>query len=272
MTMQITVKLSTAGFTKVKTPYIKTPDNLWTKPKKVYVKINPSVWAEVWPGIYYYTHGGLAYNMNMHAAFGYPSDPATYVFTNNGTIGSLSTDVASLVTGGFPAGSTVILVNNGRIQGMGGAGAEFNGDTSFIPAGYGGPALDCNVGIEIQNYAQIWGGGGGAGAAAEYGGSNDNNAPGGGGAGIQPGATNRGGWRPGYFYAATEASDTAGGISPEWPGNGIGGGPGEPGGEFTADVGSSSNYHAPPAPAGASIRYAGNARITVYGDIRGPLQ
>jgi len=270
MAMQIAVKLDNGGYTKIKTPYVKLSSTNWVKAQKVYAKVNATTWAEVWPGIYFYTHVGLGYNMSIYNAFGSPTAPATYLFTNNGTIGSNSVDVAALVVGAFPAGSKVILVNNGRIQGMGGAGGEFNGDQTEIPAGAGGPALDCDWGVEIQNNAQIWGGGGGGGAAGEWGGSNDNSAPGGAGAGNQPGIANRGAWRPGYYYPADAASDTAGGVNPSWLGHGAGGGPGEPGQAFTTGIGSSTNLQLPPAGAGAAIRYTGNASITVWGDIRGP--
>lgn len=289
MTMQIAVKLTDAGFTKIKTPFIMVNPGVWTKPKKVYVKTTPTGWSEVWPGIYYYTHTGTGYNLNMHAAFGYPADPATYIYTNNGTIASSDSGAPALVTGNFPAGSKVILVNNGWIVGCGGQGAVLDGNRNATPATAGGPALDAYVGLEVQNNGLIAGGGGGGGtgssAQMKSGGNNYpwvNGGNGGNGAGFWTGRT-------GGAYGLRMANLSTSPNPPEDPANpiqdgvtdgasgagGEGGDWGQPGRAgypawawtLTGEVGMTGG-----ASPGASVRYSGNVSFTVYGDIRGPLQ
>lgn len=288
MTMQITVKLSEAGFTKVKTPFVKLDPGGWSKPKKVYVKTTPTGWSEVWPGIYYYTHTGTGYNMSMHAAFGYPSSPATYIFTNNGNILSDNTAFAALVSGSFPAGSKVILVNNGVIGGKGGFGAVMDANHSSSAATAGGPALDANVVLELQNNGLVAGGGGGGGAgssvAMKSDGDNDNWVNGGsGGNGQGPSAATAGQYGLRLSNQTTSpnppedppipiddgvmvGASGAGGEGGTW---GVAGRVGYPHWSF-GDQGSVAATAG--GSAGPSIRGSGNVSYAPYGDIRGPLQ
>jgi hypothetical protein len=123
MTQKIAVKLSPGVFTPVKTPFIKLGDNNWYKAKRVMVKVDASTWKEVWPGAQIYTHVGYGYNMNIAACFGYPQSPSNFIFINNGKIGGTPGNFA-LRTGGFPAGSTLTIINNGYIEGAGGKGGN----------------------------------------------------------------------------------------------------------------------------------------------------
>ena len=80
-------------------------------------------------------------------------------------IGSASTASYAFDTGsGFPAGSTLALVNNGSIVGARGAGG-IGGDVSSSArnGGSGGPALRAQSLLEITNRGVIGGGGGGGG-------------------------------------------------------------------------------------------------------------
>ena len=71
----------------------------------------------------------------------------------------------------FPLNSTLALVNNGTIQGMGGAGGNgwVNGGVSDylgFPGSAGGPALRAQYAISITNNGTIGGGGGGGGGGS----------------------------------------------------------------------------------------------------------
>jgi len=98
-------------------------------------------------------------------------------------------------SGSFPTGTTLKLVNNGVIQGMGGYGgaggnayAVINTETASVgqQGQSGGHACDIDAAIDIWNNGTIsgGGGGGGGGGAAAYAASSIGNAcVGGGGAG-----------------------------------------------------------------------------------------
>jgi|GEM_PF-2888899 len=88
------------------------------------------------------------------------------------TRSSGDTGTPALSTGELPAGSVVVLVNEGTIQGHGGDGAcEYGGD-----GGDGGDAIQTWTALVIDNAGHMYGGGGG-------GGCGDDPAGGGGGAG-----------------------------------------------------------------------------------------
>lgn len=178
------------------------------------------------------------FNYNVATEIGNPVDPVNVTLTINMgiTIGSNSEGSSALSTGDLPAGSTIKIVNNGKIQGKGGKGG-YGLYTSSVKQGHkGGDALETNIAMTIDNRnGQIWsggGGGGGGGNVANVAGG----AGGGGGAGSSPG---EGGGDPGLFrgYVGTELNGGARhssymGASPYWnevcP-SGAGGGPGEPG-------------------------------------------
>lgn len=89
-------------------------------------------------------------------------------------IGSTSTGAPALVTGDWPAGITLNLLNNGKIVGKGGAGGEGGGlsqagnnfnATAPTSGTRGGDALTVNYDINIENNGLIGGGGGGGGGS-----------------------------------------------------------------------------------------------------------
>lgn len=104
-------------------------------------------------------------NVNLFTLAGSPTSSGTYTFTiNSGVIiGSTSTATAALVSGTFPTGSVVNLINNGAVYGKEGAGGTA---ASFINtnATAGGPAMSISNNITITNGSgSIFGGGGGGG-------------------------------------------------------------------------------------------------------------
>jgi len=95
------------------------------------------------------------------------------VTVNSGVyVGSTSTGSYGFDTGAsFPAGTTLTLINNGFIVGMGGSGgrggeSNVNGDYLVYAGGSGGPALRAQAAISITNNGTIGGGGGGGGGGA----------------------------------------------------------------------------------------------------------
>jgi len=108
-------------------------------------------------------------------------------------------------TGVVPAGSTLELVNNGYIIGMGGAGAPAN--SKNVPGLPGGPALRAQAALTVTNNGTIGGGGGGGGCACgvDYAGYTYSvGAPGGGG---QSGRTNS--------LAGTGTTPSSGAVLPK---------------------------------------------------------
>ena len=142
--------------------------------------------------------GGLtitedAYNYNVAEAAGSPTtaDNFTVTIASGIKVGSTSTTLPAFTTGNLPAGSTVTIVNHGRIEGKGGNGAAAN---TFGEVGLpGGNALNLTVATTINNTdGEIWSGGGGGGGGVSYflGGEWYNacgGGGGGGGAGFDPG-------------------------------------------------------------------------------------
>ena len=147
----------------------------------------------------------------------------------------------------FPSGSTITLINNGYIYGMGGAGAT--GGRSIYPSpmaetpaagSSGGPALNAQAAITVVNIGVIagggGGGGGGGGAYRDSGGMtfNSGGGGGGGGQGYNGGALGSGGSAGGAGTVAaangnagTAGSKTANGTA----GSGGASGGGEVGGD-----------------------------------------
>jgi hypothetical protein len=142
------------------------------------------------------------------------------------TVGSTSTGAyAMLVPSSFSPGDTVILTNNGVIQGMGGDGGPGQfGATNGNPGGGGGNALYVNRPTTIQNNGVLAGGGGGGGAGAgltpNKGGS-DWGGGGGGGAGYNAGGGGGGG-RPGSPGSSSAGGGGGGAPAPGGPGGGRG--------------------------------------------------
>jgi hypothetical protein len=170
-------------------------------------------------------------NVNLYVLAGQPSCPVvdTFIVDPGVTVGSNSTAQlaagASLATGGFTAGSHIVLINNGIIEGAGGNGGDKIGYGSYLggcggvgDGGMGGNALDIGTGnVVIDNLGLIESGGGGGGGGQDLSitlctvdirpGSG-----GGGGAGSNPGngGTDAGGSYP--CQAGANGTTTAGGA------------------------------------------------------------
>lgn len=102
----------------------------------------------------------------------------------------------------FPTGSTLALINNGFIIGMGGVGGNWGSSAASLN---GGPALRAQHVLSITNSGTIGGGGGGG---AGYGTFSSNAGRGGGG---RTGRTNSGGGNPGTFSAGGSGASGSGG-------------------------------------------------------------
>lgn len=128
-----------------------------------------------------YTNRGPTYNAGI-------SD-ITVTVNPSVTVGSTSTGTyAMLVPSAFNPGDTVTIVNNGVIQGMGGAGgaggalnpsAARNG----TPGSAGGSAIYVNRPVTITNNGTVASGGGGGGGGSGFEGNKSEPAGGGGGGG-----------------------------------------------------------------------------------------
>jgi len=159
---------------------------------------------------------------------------------------------------GYPNSATVMLENNGRIQGRGGRG----GDAYLGSAGIaGGNALRAEYPITVFNYGEIWGGGGGGGCV----GSQGTGFGGGGGAGSPPGAGGQGEKGNNGAPGTTTAGGAGARVSSQDVSLNDGGDPGEPG-----DRGTQKNTHNY-APGAAGYYAIGNTYITwsAAGDCRG---
>lgn len=139
-----------------------------------------------------FTYSSSADNVNfltsVEGVHGTLSSPVLALITVNGgvTLGSASKTNPAARTGGFPSGSLVKLINNGRIAGRGGDGG--NGAQASSPAGGdgddGGTALELDDDIQIDNTSgEIFGGGGGGGGGAAATSAGAPNGGGGGGGG-----------------------------------------------------------------------------------------
>jgi len=161
------------------------------------------------PAISYTQSSNITTGGNIYTLMGSPSGAADYTFIINAgvTVSSNSTATPALQTGSFPAGSTLTIVNNGDIRGMGGAGGDASSNGSA-----GGNALSIALSVTIDNGSgNIWGGGGGGG--------------GGGGSTYFCDASGGGGGGGGASGSTNSSGGNGGGGS----GNGSGGSPGSAG-------------------------------------------
>lgn len=141
-------------------------------------------------------------------------------------VGSTTTgDYAMTVSNSFNPTDSVTIVNNGIIQGMGGAGGTGTSRPG-APGGAGGSALYLGRPTSINNLGTIASGGGGGGGGAVYtpnkGGSVDGGG-GGGGAGYNGGSGGGGGY-PGASGLSNSggAGGVVSGYAPGGPGGGRG--------------------------------------------------
>ena len=187
-----------------------------------------------------------------------------YVYSNS------TSTAAMTISGSFPAG--VLLINNGYIIGMGGAGGKgrdgpyWPSTTGSGTAGApGGDSLSVSSNVTIVNNGTISGGGGGGGgggaarSSGAYLGNWDQSAAGGGGGGGRGGKTNSGGGSAGnntisYFgsedgpFPYTAATSGTGGTytaagsgGTRGTSAGIAGGNGGAGGNWGAAGGNGAN-------------------------------
>lgn len=130
-------------------------------------------------------------NINLFTLAGSPTSPVEFTLTINPGVfvTSTSTAVAALVTGTFPVGSIVNLINNGSVYGLGGTGGAATSGPTPGNAGFaGGNAIQLNFNLNITNGSgEIFGGGGGGGGGATSGGSKSIAYGGGGGGGCPNG-------------------------------------------------------------------------------------
>jgi hypothetical protein len=185
-------------------------------------------------------------NFNLHTALGSPSGAvrAVVVINSGVVVSSNNTSTHAFDEGPLPAGSSVLLINNGSIYGMGGAGG--NGGNASVPTIFGetvtagangsvgGPALRLAAPTSIINATgEIFGGGGGGGGSGGLGSSNlspdimwaiGGSGGGGGRSGVSTGASSAGtattGGAPENYIlpgltgsAGTSSASGAGGVS-----------------------------------------------------------
>lgn len=98
---------------------------------------------------------------SIYELMGKPTAAGTYIFENNAEINGHSASYA-LRTGVFPAGSTLTIINNSYIRGMGGTGSS----AVTVSGGAGGDAIYIDMACRIDNTnGYIFAGGGGGGSA-----------------------------------------------------------------------------------------------------------
>lgn len=147
----------------------------------------------------------------------------------------------------FPAGTTLALINNGFVIGMGGAGGA-----AYTAGSNGGPALRAQYAIGIDAAGGVIGGGGG-------GGGGDKSGGGGGGRSGRTNAAGASGGASGTFSSGGSGGGGGGGAGgttgPGGAGSGAGGGGG---GGWGASGGTTGSYAG--GTGGAAV--VGNSYIT----------
>ena len=148
--------------------------------------------------------------LNVSTLAGYRAGSTDVTITVNSGVYVYSTDTATpaLTITGAATGDTILLVNNGFILGMGGAGASSSAGSD------GGPAINLGYNISLTNNSYIAGGGGGGGRRF---------SGGGGGAGGGAGGSGSGG---GDGTGGSVGSAGGAGGGPGGGGGGAGGGGG----------------------------------------------
>lgn len=208
---------------------------------------------------------------NLFAAAGSPAGSVTITLTiNSGVyVWSDRVDTPGLTVGGFAAGSSITINNNGFIIGKGGLGVAPGVTTiSGVVGNPGGPAMSISNPVTISTPGYIAGGGGSGGS----GGGGVSASPGssGGGAGGGAGGGSSGGVGGGVGSAGANAVTEGGGgggrILP-----GIGGaavansGNVEPGNGGGAGGGGGSMNNTGGGGAGGSGSAAGGSGVTATG-------
>jgi hypothetical protein len=217
------------------------------------------------------------YVLNTAKVTGYKAGATDVTLTiNNGVfVSSASTgSYAFTVDNSWTTGDTLIIVNNGTIQGRGGNGGNNIDSSSGSPGSAAGPALLVQRAVSINNLNRIAGGGGGGGSgggvtiAQKTGTIYRGGGGGGGGLGISTGGT--GNYyndfnRPQPGEDGTLTSAGSGGIvaggGGSFQGTGGGGGSyGNSGGTGTKGGAAESGPGGPGGAGGAAV--VGNSNIT----------
>ena len=200
------------------------------------------------------------YNYNIFTNAGSPGSICSVTLTVN--TGVVVTQLIDSAAGGWAVGSTLLIVNNGHIDGVGGNGGDGGAGSGGAGTGgsNGGRAIDTNhvnlaVSINNTNGYIFGGGGGGAGGAG-----NSSNYGGGGGGGRGSGL---GGYKGGTTGGGTQAtvggdaSFSAAGV--HGTGSvylGFGGEDGADGGDWGAFGGDAPAYFGAPLRSGGGPGYA----------------
>ena len=225
-------------------------------------------------------------NLNLWEHVGSPTEPLSLIFNVSSGVEITSSDptnnngapprTPAFTVGNFPAGSTVIINNNGYISGGGGFGGngQYQYNRSWYPANVGGTGgiginkgssnnYDCTL---VNTGTIAGGGGGGGGGPLEYQNPPPCNSIG--GIGCTPGGYAPGKWG-GDGAGITGYSRTQGGPTyvPSGLAYGVGSGaiaPGGNGGALGDDGGD-----APSVPAHYTLRGAngGDGALAIKGDI-----
>lgn len=205
------------------------------------------------------TGSGTNYDVYTNRGPTYVAGKSDITVTVPTSVGSTSTGTyALLVPSAFTSGDTITIVNNGVIQGMGGAGG--NGGNSPSPAAgspgaVGGNAIYINFPTTITNNGTIASGGGGGGGGNGWAtvftpkslpSTFTGGGGGGGGAGINGGAGGTGG---------TASGSPGGGPLVNAPGN-----PGSPGTSPAGGAGGAAKGPYPPQIQSTSAGGAGGGR------------
>jgi hypothetical protein len=245
---------------------------------------------------------GNGFNVNdAIVALGYQGGLASVNVTINAEdeemepiiVGSPSSAFPAIDIGPLGPGSTVRIINNGRIQGRGGDGGQGGANLgNGVPGAVGGTAilvpelLDEDeellgvISVAITNNASIWAGGGGGGGGQGGGGAGCSAGCGGGGGGGagtvgglggQPGTVNCGLFPSGPGAAGTAEAGGVGGAGQNSNNGGTGGLPGFAGQPGVANCPSGV---LPGAGGAAGFYVESNGNPVVFnltGDVRGRL-
>jgi hypothetical protein len=194
-----------------------------------------------------------------------------FILPSGFTVGSTSTATPAIRTGSWPAMETKLrLTIEGRVQGKGGAGgrAEVIGGvyTSFVGLP-GGPALQAEVEIEVDNLnGQLYAGGGGGGAGGPGIGPLSLGGGGGGGVGTDPGNG-----AAGFNSGAVGTTEIGGNGGNGSTSSGDGGDGGTLSGFLTGETGQNGNGNVGKAGGSPGSYILGDSMVTWInnGDRRG---
>lgn len=206
---------------------------------------------------------GDTFNVNLRSAFdsiyteANDGDEIIFTVESDARVGSSTTATPALSVGDWPEDVDLFLVNNGRVQGAGGAGG--NSELSGPPQDGqpGGTALYTRRAITVTNNNEIWGGGGGGAPDTTQSLGGRIVTAGGGGAGFVPGAA---------------GLNATGGEIPPQPGTTESGGAGVADGTFGGDPGEAGFNSDSQSGGAAGSAVDGDSYVTwaAAGDLRGP--